>query len=122
MIQCNMLKCSSEVCTILVPISNGRFSMVTCCSQTRRIWVGSRNGSLAFYELKQNGKCQVITAHEGPVIAVSVSPDGKFLATYSHVDHKLKFWQVSLYTISLFFGVKLLHYLFLFVGNVTGFV
>ncbi|KAH3775334.1 hypothetical protein DPMN_176735, partial [Dreissena polymorpha] len=72
-----------------------RFSMVACCSQTRRIWVGSRNGSLAFYELKQNGKCQVITAHDGPVIAVSVSPDGKFLATYSHVDHKLKFWQTS---------------------------
>lgn len=72
-----------------------RFSMVTCCSQTRRIWVGAKNGTLAFYELKQNSKCQVIQAHSGPVIAVSVSPDGKFLATFSHVDQKLKFWQTA---------------------------
>ncbi|XP_052817918.1 WD repeat-containing protein 7-like isoform X2 [Mya arenaria] len=72
-----------------------RFSMVTCCSQTRRIWVGGRSGQLAFYELKQNSKCQVISAHGGPVIAVSISPDGKFLATFSHIDQKLKFWQTA---------------------------
>ena len=35
-----------------------RFSMVTYCSQTRRIGVGAKNGGLAFYELKQ-AKCQV---------------------------------------------------------------
>ncbi|XP_053401409.1 WD repeat-containing protein 7-like isoform X1 [Mercenaria mercenaria] len=72
-----------------------RFSMVTCCSQTKRIWVGAKNGTLAFYELKQNSKCQVIQAHAGPVIATSISPDGKFLATFSHVDQKLKFWQTA---------------------------
>ena len=72
-----------------------RFSMVTCCSQTKRIWVGAKNGSLAFYELKQNSRCQIIQAHSGPIIAASVSPDGKFLATFSHTDQKLKFWQVS---------------------------
>jgi len=37
----------------------------------------------------------MISAHAGAVIAASVSPDGKFLATFSHVDQKLKFWQVS---------------------------
>lgn len=72
-----------------------RFSMVTCCSQTKRIWVGAKNGCLAFYELKQTSKCQLIQAHGGPVIAVSVSPDGKFLATFSHTDQKLKFWQTA---------------------------
>lgn len=70
--------------------------MVTCCTQTKRIWVGAKNGTLGFYDLKQNSKCQSIHAHEGPVIAVSVSPDGKFLTTFSHVDQKLKFWQVNI--------------------------
>ncbi|KAJ8302878.1 hypothetical protein KUTeg_019274 [Tegillarca granosa] len=38
---------------------------------------------------------EMITAHSGPVIAVSVSSDGKYLATYSHADNKLKFWQTA---------------------------
>ena len=39
---------------------------------------------------------QLIHAHSGPVIAVSVSPDGKFLVSYSHIEQKIKFWQVRL--------------------------
>ena len=39
---------------------------------------------------------QMIHAHAGPVIAVSVSPDGKFLVSFSHLEQKIKFWQVSL--------------------------
>ena len=38
---------------------------------------------------------QMIHAHHGPVIAVAVSPDGKFVATFSHKDQRLKFYQVS---------------------------
>lgn len=36
----------------------------------------------------------MIQAHHGPVIAIAVSPDGKYLATFSHKDQKLKFFQV----------------------------
>ncbi|XP_064598877.1 WD repeat-containing protein 7-like isoform X2 [Liolophura sinensis] len=72
-----------------------RFSVVAYCSSSRRICVGARNGGVAFYELKQHSKCQVIPAHKGAVIAVSFSPDGKYLASYSHVDSKLKFWQTG---------------------------
>jgi len=36
-----------------------RFSMVTVCTVTKRIWVGAKNGGLAFYDLKQHSKCQV---------------------------------------------------------------
>lgn len=72
-----------------------RFSMVCMCPVTKRIWVGAKNGGLAFYDLKQHSKCQMIQAHAGPVIAVSVSADGKFLVTYSHVDSRLKFWQTA---------------------------
>ncbi|KAK7474852.1 hypothetical protein BaRGS_00033924 [Batillaria attramentaria] len=72
-----------------------RFSMVSYCAHTKRIWVGSKNGGLALYEMKQHAKCQMIQAHHGPVIAVAVSPDGKFLATFSHRDQKLKFFQTA---------------------------
>jgi len=36
----------------------------------------------------------VLTAHSGTVTAVSFSPDGKYIASYSYVDGKLLFWQV----------------------------
>ncbi|KAL5022011.1 hypothetical protein ScPMuIL_001166 [Solemya velum] len=72
-----------------------RFSMVSSCNSTKRIWVGAKNGGLAFYDLKQHSKCQIIQAHNGPVIAVAVSPDGKYLVSHSHADSKIKFWQRS---------------------------
>ncbi|XP_021343235.1 WD repeat-containing protein 7-like isoform X1 [Mizuhopecten yessoensis] len=72
-----------------------RFSMVTVCPVSKRIWVGAKNGGLAFYDLKQHSKCQMTTAHSGPVVATCVSPDGKYLATYSHFDNRLKFWQTA---------------------------
>ena len=36
-----------------------RFGMVTYCSHNKRIWVGAKNGTLAFYELKPHSKCTV---------------------------------------------------------------
>ena len=36
-----------------------RFSMVSFCSNTKRIWVGAKSGGLALYEMKQHTKCQV---------------------------------------------------------------
>ena len=37
----------------------------------------------------------MLTAHSGHIVATAISADGKHLATYSHTDNKLKFWQVS---------------------------
>jgi hypothetical protein len=71
-----------------------RFCMVSYCNNTRRICVGAKNGSLAFYDLKQS-KCQILSAHSGPVNAVAFSPDGKNLASYSYSDNKLMFWQTA---------------------------
>lgn len=34
--------------------------MVAYCPNTKRVWVGARNGHLALYELKQHAKCQVM--------------------------------------------------------------
>ena len=58
----------------------------------------------------------MLTAHSGTVTAVSFSPDGKYIASYSYVDGKLLFWQVcdallqyvvSFYVVRLKFGVLL---------------
>lgn len=72
-----------------------RFSMVAYCHQTKRVWVGARNGMLALYELKQHSRCQMVSAHNGPITAVAVNQDGKYVATFSHVDNKLRFWQTA---------------------------
>ena len=72
-----------------------RFSMVSICPISKRIWVGAKNGGLAFYDLKQHSKCQMLTAHSGHIVATAISADGKHLTTYSHTDNKLKFWQTA---------------------------
>jgi len=70
-----------------------RFSQVSHCPTTRRISAGSKNGTLAIYELRSN-KSQSIHAHSSPITACAFSPDGKFLASYTCTENKMSFWQV----------------------------
>lgn len=70
-----------------------RFNQISHCSATRRIAVGGRSGQLALYELRGNVKCQTVTAHQAPITALSFSPEGKFLVSYSCTENKLCFWQ-----------------------------
>ena len=71
-----------------------QFPQVSHCLQARRIAVGTKTGQLALYEMRTS-RVQTIPAHGGPVTAVSYSPEGKHLATYSSTDNKLYFWQTS---------------------------
>ncbi|XP_045461740.1 WD repeat-containing protein 7 isoform X6 [Harmonia axyridis] len=71
-----------------------RFTQVSHCLTTRRIAVGSNNGTLTLYELRHN-KTTSINAHSTPVTAAAFSPDGKFLVSYSCGENKLCFWQTS---------------------------
>ena len=70
------------------------FPQISHCMQTRRLAVGTKTGQLAMYEMRAS-KVQMIPAHSGSIIAVSFSPEGKNLATYSVSDNKLSFWQTS---------------------------
>lgn len=69
-----------------------RFCMVSYCSSSRRIAVGTVAGNLAMYELRAQSKPQIVPAHKSAVSACSFSPDGKYLASYSAGDNKLCFW------------------------------
>ncbi|CAL4059561.1 unnamed protein product [Meganyctiphanes norvegica] len=70
------------------------FPQVTHCPHTRRIATGAKNGNIAMYELRAS-KCQMIGGHQKAVTAVSFSPDGKYLASYTMEENKLSFWQTS---------------------------
>lgn len=69
-----------------------RFYMVSYCSSSRRIAVGTVTGNLAMYELRTQSKPQIVAAHKTAVSACTFSPDGKYLASYSAGDNKLCFW------------------------------
>ncbi|XP_077870004.1 uncharacterized protein LOC100367391 [Saccoglossus kowalevskii] len=71
-----------------------RFNMVSYCPNSRRLAVGARNGALAMYD-QRTAKCQMISGHQNAVTALSFSPDGKYLATYSYGDNRLFFWQTG---------------------------
>ncbi|XP_055385792.1 WD repeat-containing protein 7 [Condylostylus longicornis] len=79
----------NELCPALC-----KFNQISHCHASRRISVGASNGHLAIYELRQN-KCQMIPAHTHPITALSFSPDGKFLVSYSCAENRLSFWQTS---------------------------
>uniref|UniRef100_A0A8C1P080 Uncharacterized protein n=1 Tax=Cyprinus carpio TaxID=7962 RepID=A0A8C1P080_CYPCA len=79
-----------------------RFYMVACCDRSDRIAVGARQGSVALYDVR-SGRCQHIHGHKGPITAVSFSPDGRYLATYSNADSHISFWQTGVQTCACFY-------------------
>ena len=70
-----------------------KFPMVSYYHPTRRLCVGTKAGTLMFFDLKQV-KTQTMAAHTGTVSAVAFSQDGKILASFSFVDNKMHLWQV----------------------------
>lgn len=84
------------VCTdCLLYMFSCSFNLLSYCHSPRRLAVGSRSGRVALYELK-GPKSQMISAHACPITAVSFSPDGRLLSTYSAGDSKITVWQVLL--------------------------
>lgn len=76
-------------------LNQTRYPMIKCCKESKRIVCGSNNGRLFSYEYKA-GKWNIQTyqAHNGqPIAAIAISPDSKYIATYSAHDNSLVFWQ-----------------------------
>ncbi|CAF0723218.1 unnamed protein product [Brachionus calyciflorus] len=74
-----------------------KFPMLRYCKETKRIICGCHNGRLVVYEYKASKwNFQSYPAHNGqPIVAVAVSSDSKYVASYSAHDNSLIFWQSS---------------------------
>jgi WD40 repeat protein len=74
-----------------------RFPMVRYCKESKRIICGCHNGRLVMYEYKTSKwNFQSYSAHNSqPIVAVSISNDSKYIASYSAHDNSLIFWQSS---------------------------
>lgn len=70
-----------------------RIPNISYSFKSKRLAVGSRNGQVAIYDLKQ-GRTQMVNAHSHPVTVLQFSEDGKLLATYAFADSILNVWQV----------------------------
>lgn len=71
------------------------FPHVTFHSGYQRLAVGTVEGLVLIFDLKTATRYQVLEGHHRPVIAVSFSPDGKLICSYSHEENLVRVWQPS---------------------------
>ncbi|KAI9204248.1 uncharacterized protein BJ171DRAFT_506741 [Polychytrium aggregatum] len=62
---------------------------------TQRLAVGTTEGVSVVYDFKTATKVQILEGHARPVTAVSYSPDGKMIATFSIEEGSVRIWQPS---------------------------
>ncbi|KAJ3043809.1 hypothetical protein HDV00_004217 [Rhizophlyctis rosea] len=73
----------------------------------QRLSVGTVEGVIVVYDLRTATKVQVMEGHKRPVMAVSFSPDGRLIASFSLEDNQVQIWQPTsgfLGTIASAFG------------------
>jgi hypothetical protein len=61
----------------------------------QRLSVGGNDGLITIFDLKTATKWQQFAAHNHPISAMSVSPDGKHLASFSSAEVTLKIWHIG---------------------------
>jgi WD40 repeat protein len=62
---------------------------------SQRIAIGSIDGLILIYDLKTGTRWQILEGHQKPISAVSFSPDGKLIASYSLEEASVRIWQPS---------------------------
>jgi WD40 repeat protein len=78
----------------LIPSLRKLSNNVCFSPKTRKLAVGSKTGRIHIYDFK-HFHCDSVNAHSGAVTALTLSDDGKMLASYAHGDSTLKVWQVG---------------------------
>ncbi|KND01153.1 uncharacterized protein SPPG_04244 [Spizellomyces punctatus DAOM BR117] len=60
---------------------------------SQRLAVGTMEGIAIVYDVRIAARVQIMEGHTKPVAAVSFSPDGKLIATFSLEENTVRFWQ-----------------------------
>ncbi|KAJ3129771.1 hypothetical protein HK098_000140 [Nowakowskiella sp. JEL0407] len=85
------------------------YPSITFHSESQRLGVGTNEGFGVLYDLRTATKIQILEGHTKPLTALSFSPNGKLIASYSILDNCVMFWQPAvgfLGTIVGAFGVN----------------
>jgi len=72
-----------------------KFPNIAFHGNSQRIAIGSIEGLILIYDLKTGTRWQILEGHQKPVTAVSFSPDGKLIASYSLEEASVRIWQPS---------------------------
>ncbi|ORX46362.1 hypothetical protein BCR36DRAFT_585180 [Piromyces finnis] len=72
-----------------------KFPNIAFHGNSQRIAIGSIEGLILIYDLKTGTRWQILEGHQKPVTAVSFSPDGKLIASYSLEEALVRIWQPS---------------------------
>ncbi|KAI9092699.1 hypothetical protein DFS34DRAFT_287308 [Phlyctochytrium arcticum] len=71
------------------------YSNVAFHHASQRLGVGTTEGIAVVYDVRIAAKVQVLEGHTKAINALSFSPDGKLIATFSIEENTVRFWQPS---------------------------
>jgi len=71
------------------------YPMVSFHQERQKLAVGNTDGYIVIYDMRTASKWQLFEAHKVPVAAVSFSPTGEYLCTYSPRDYTCKLWNTD---------------------------
>jgi WD40 repeat protein len=85
------LPASTKILRSMVEI----FPMVSFHQEKQKLAVGNSEGLVVIYDMRTASKWQLFTAHQAPVSAISFSPNGEQLVTYSPREGTCKVWNTD---------------------------
>jgi len=72
-----------------------KFPMISFHQEKQKLAVGNSEGLIVIYDMRIASKWQVFEAHKSPVSAVSFSPNGEMLVTYSPKENSCRAWNTD---------------------------
>ncbi|ORZ11171.1 hypothetical protein BCR42DRAFT_421704 [Absidia repens] len=79
-----------------------RYSSVDFSSSAQKLVVGTLEGATIVYDLQTATRSAVFEGHTGAVSVVKFSPDAKWIATGSLLDHTVRVWHSQLSLLGMF--------------------
>eukprot|EP00826_Nyctotherus_ovalis_P009081 TRINITY_DN12376_c0_g1_i1.p2 TRINITY_DN12376_c0_g1~~TRINITY_DN12376_c0_g1_i1.p2 ORF type:complete len:204 (-),score=65.23 TRINITY_DN12376_c0_g1_i1:154-765(-) len=84
-----------ESVTLLIKIMLIKYPFVVFYQASEFLAVGSTEGLIVIYALKQHQKLKVLEGHKGPINTLAFSKDGSRLASYCDKERALRVWTIK---------------------------